>query len=258
MIILIAKILLILVPHIAIAIVWQKRTHAAWSGLLFALVAFSIHFLVRIPLDRLLPLLFEPIVGRLVFWQGLWPSWIIQWLLFGLLREGVRWLTFRHVATSVQSWRDGVMFGIGYSSFATLILLGEHIPTHIPNSTPPPPTLIGAAMMVNDSFKWTNTLQVAWQWGVILMTFNVATSLAVLFSVQRRQVWLLLTAVMLFVIYAAAPRVVLLYYADVQVGGLDPQGSLMLLFNLANVIAVLPPLWLIFRLRKPLDKSDFK
>lgn len=261
MIILIAKLSLIIGLNIAVAIVWQKRTQAAWIGLLFALIAFSIHFLARIPLDRLLPLLFDPLVGRLVFWHGIWPSWIIQFLLFGLLREGVRWLTFRHVATSVQSWRDGVMFGIGYSSLATLLLLGEHIPTHLTSSDLPPPpliSLIATAGIVNDSLTWANTLLLTWQWGVVLMIFNVGTSLAVLTSVQRRQVWLLLTAVMLYVIYGAAPKMVLLHYADVQVGGLDPLWSLVFLFNLAYFIAVLPALWLIFRLRKPLDKSDFK
>lgn len=43
MMVLAAKLLLIVVPLLVIAAAWQKRTGAAWTAILFALVAFTVH-----------------------------------------------------------------------------------------------------------------------------------------------------------------------------------------------------------------------
>lgn len=258
MIVLIAKLSLVIGLLIVTAIVWQKTNRATWSSFLFGLLAYGIHFLVRLPLEQLFPRLFDPLEGALFFWHGLWPSWIIQFFLFGLFREGVRWLTFRHIATSVQSWRDGVIFGIGYSTLATLMNLSENIASLFEDSPSAPIPFIERATVINDVFSWENTIAWICIQGITLMVFNAGTCLAVLFSVQRRQVWPLLTAVVFYVIRSSTTLVVFLYFDDVQVGGLDPQMSLTTLIVLAHVIAVLPPLWLIFRLRKPLYESEFR
>lgn len=226
------KFLLILSLFALASVFWQNRTRAAWSSFLFGFLAFGIHFSIRMLLEQFFPRLFDPLEGALLFGDSLWSSWMTQFFLAGLLRESVRWLTLRHIATSVRSWQDGVFFGIGYSTLTTIITLSEQF----------------------RSLLWGSMLGWVYIHVIILTVFNAGTCLAVLYSVQKRQVWFLLIAVVLYMIKSSPSLVVLLYFDDVQIGGLEPQASLSILLFLANAIAVLPPFWLAFSLRKPMGE----
>lgn len=127
MLILSAKLLLILFLPLAAVLAWQWRTRAAWRCALFALGALAVNFAVQLPIDRNFSELFIVLVGDPAFGDGMRLYLLAHALAFGLVREGIRWLTFRYAATSVRSWNEGVLFGLGYSAFATLLTLGIYI-----------------------------------------------------------------------------------------------------------------------------------
>lgn len=254
MIVLVAKFLLIIGIHIAIIVVWKMRTGAAWSALLFALIAFIIHYFGRIPLTQLvMPHIdLSDIDLILKIPASLFP----QWFSYGLFREAVRWLTFRYLATGLQFWRDGVMFGIGYTTIAMLLMLWGLLSEQTIEPGLTPPSLFRRAMILKDSFLWVTAIILAWQWSIPTMIVNVGTSLAVLFSVRQRQAWPLLAAVLIYVLQHAAPWFAVLYYIpDVQIGGLERILISTFWREFIIFIATLPALCLIFLLRKPLGRT---
>ena len=252
MITLIAKLFMVVGLHIAITIVWQKRTGAAWRALLFALVAFFIHFFARIPLAQQVAPYFDQLDGRMVL--GVYTPLIPQWLLFGLFREGIRWATFRFLATSVQSWRDGVMFGIGYSSIAFLLMLwGLLAPQTIdPGLVPASP--IRRDLLLDDLFVWEHAIFLAWHLVILVMILNVGTSLAVLYSVRRRQVWPLLVAVVIYALPNAAPWVAINNIPDAVMEQFMGRWSIIFWREFLLGVAALPAIGMLFLLRKPLDR----
>lgn len=267
MIVLIAKLLFIIGLPIAAAFVWKKCTRAHWYSLFFGFGAFAVNYLVRIPLDLVLPPLLDliplgktpppplnPIVDYLVIWWGIWTYWILQVIISGLFREGTRWLLFRYVATTVRMWRDGVMFGIGYGCIAAMFVTGEYVSGLAANSDLLSNSLAKTVATLNDEFGWWETLLAAWRWGVVLTVFNVGTSLAVLFSVHRRDVRFLLTAVLVFVMFSTAPLAMLFHFPEIQLDGLDFSFVIIFMTELTRLLVTLPPLWLIFRLRKTMGQ----
>ena len=48
-------------------------------------------------------------------------------LIYALFREGIRWLILFFPATSVRTWKEGVMFGLGYSWLVALQILGKYV-----------------------------------------------------------------------------------------------------------------------------------
>lgn len=263
---LIAKLTLIIGLHLAITVIWQKRTGAAWSVLIFALVAFVVHYLARIPLrEQIAPLLGlqagpahwgvpAEVWGLPVMVWGI-PTFLIpRYLFFGLFREAVRWLTFRYVATSVQSWRDGVLFGIGYTCFAMLLRLWTLLSEQTVEPGLVPPSLIARIMILKDDFLWEQALSLTWQYGVSNMIFNVGTSLAVLFSVRRRQVWPLLIAALLHVLIPVAVWLSVIHVPSPQLEWPWRLWFFIAWRESAAFIAVLPALLLTFLLRRPLDR----
>ena len=250
-----AKLTLVVGLHVAIAVVWKYRTNAAWISLLFALVAFSIHYVVRIPLYRVVTQFLDPLSWDFVPLSIFWTPLIIWWVIFGIAREGVRWFTFRHVTTGIESWRDGVLFGIGYSSLSMLSTLGQYVPVHdVYDPLVPELSFIETINAINDNFLWLTMPFFLWKWLVIMMIFNVGTSVAVLFSVRRQNVWLLLAAVGLHILLTAAPWVSI-QFPSVQLGpgAFLSRWSFMIFREIIALIAVLPALWLIFGPRKALD-----
>jgi len=270
MIILIAKLSLMIGLPAAAAIVWQKRTHAHWYNLLSGFGAFAVYYLVRIPLDLVLPPFLElvpldgglppplpnPMVIHIVYWWGIGTYWVLQVTILGIFRESTRWLMFRYVATNVRSWRDGVMFGIGYSCIATVLLAGELASDLAVHQNLLTYSLVEIITTLNNEIGWGVALRLAWRWALLLMVFNVGTSLVVLFSVQRRDIRFLLLAVMLYVVFAATPFAVFFRFPYLQLGWMEPPLALGGATELTRLLVTLPPLWLIFRLRKIMDQKD--
>lgn len=249
-----AKLLLIVVPPLAIAAVWQKRVGAAWTTLLFALVAFAVHYFARIPLTKYVSPYFDQMFGPMVL--GVFVSLYPKWFIFGLFRACVWWLTFRFVATNVRDWRDGVMFGIGYTIFAMLLTLWTLLSQQTTDLGLAPPSIIQKAMILKDSFLWIRAAILAWQYGVIIMIFNVGTSLAVLYGVRRRQVWALLIAILLFILINASPWFAIWTSAYVKIGDLREGWVLIYWREFVNLVATLPAICLTLFLRKSLRTVD--
>ncbi len=185
---------------------------------------------------------------------GIMTFWIPVWFIYGAISHGARWLSLRYMAKSVQSWRDGVMFGIGYSSGAFLLMLWGLLAPQTIDPGPVPASPIRRDLFWDDFLVWEHAILLAWHLGILVMILNVGTSLAVLYSVRRRQVWTLLAAVIVYAMHWAAHWVAVGNIPHVireQVFGL---WSIIYWRELVLFIAVLPALCMIFFLRKPLDR----
>lgn len=244
---------------IATAIVWRKRTQAQVRTLLFAFVLFAISFVAHLLFDRTVSRLLEHdamfpvIIFFVLLWDVLYAPWIIHSVIFGLVREGSRWLIFRYAPTKIASWHDGVLFGIAYSFFALIIMVGEHFYYHTPDLSQYP--FFEKMTHVNRFFSWWSTFYFSWQLVFNLLVLNVCTSLAVIASVRKRRILYLPLAILVYVVYANAPNIVSQVLLNMQVETVYID-SLWLRFAVEELwrlpLAFLT-LILIFRLRKTIS-----
>ena len=263
MLILIAKLLVIIGLPVVTAIVWQRRTQASWACLPIAFGTVAIIFLVRIPLDAvLLDLDYALAIFGHPDTSGILPRLIIlNGLTYGLLREGIRWLMLRPVATIVRSWEEGVLFGIVYSIAATLTVFGDRVAGQI-EPWGDLYAYFAIISAVNDFYSWGIVLVNAWYYGPPEMVFNVGTSLAVLLSIRRRQVWPLFIAVLFYTVFLVAPFVAAyiidsLNWIIVSLGwtGISYRWSGYVNHNLGLILSALLYLWFIIWIRKRMDKT---
>ena len=206
---------------IATAIVWRKRTQARVRTLLFAFILFAISFVAYRLFDQTVSRLLEheamfPVtIFFLLLWDLLYAPWIIHSVIFGLIREGSRWLIFRYAPTKIVSWHDGVLFGIAYSFFALTIMVGEHFYYHMPDLSQYP--FFEKMTHLNWFFGWWSTFYFSWQLVFNLLVLNVCTSLAVIASVRKRKILYLPLAILVYVVYANAPTIVKQALRNMQV-----------------------------------------
>lgn len=262
MITLVAQLSSVVALPVVAVIVWQRRTGAAWKTLLSVLFAFAVYNTARIPIGEQVTPYFNHLAGREIWGiipfmiSGVPTYWIPQSLFYGLFRESVRWLTFRYVAKSVQFWQDGVLFGIGYSCLAAVLLIWGSSSAQTGVSEWDPSSFVARAMMLKDDYNWIRAVVEAWRYGVTDVILNAGTSLAVLYSVRRRKVWFLLAAALLHILPPVARFVSISHVPPVKL--LFPWRSyfIVLWFEFVGIVAVLPALWLIFHLRKPLSAKS--
>ena len=249
---------IVALPVVAV-IVWQRRTGAAWKTLLFVLFAFAVYNTAKIPIREQVTPYFNLLASQEIW--GIIPSvfygvptyWIPESLFYGLFRESVRWLTFRYVARSVQFWQDGVLFGIGYSCLAAVLMIWGSFSAQTGVSEWDPPSISDRAVMLKDDYHWVRAVLEAWRYGVRNGIFNAGTSLAVLYSVRRRKVWFLLAAALLHILPPVAHFVSILHVPPVHLMFPWRTYFFALWIEFMGIVAVLPALWLIFHLRKPLS-----
>ena len=245
---------------IATAIVWRKRTQAQVRTLLFAFVSIAISFVAHLLFDRSVSQLLGhegnvPGHSPSFYFFGMCftPLWIIHSVIFGLIREGSRWLIFRFAPTKIVSWNDGVLFGIAYSIFALLIMVGEHFYYHTPDLSQYP--FFEKMTHVNRFFSWWSTFYFSWQLVFNLLVLNVCTSLAVIASVRKRKMLYLPLAILVYVVYANTPNIVSQVWLNMQADS-SYMESLWLRFAVEDLwrlpLAFLT-LMLIFRLRKTMS-----
>ena len=121
---------LVIVIPVAAAIIWQRHSGALWGSLFFSFGGYAVIGLLRIPLDQVLVI---PSIRELFYFSppGLVMivplAWILYTLIYALFREGIRWLILFFPATSVRTFKEGVMFGLGYSWLAALQNLGRYV-----------------------------------------------------------------------------------------------------------------------------------
>lgn len=254
----IAKISLVTVLPIAAMIVWQRRTGAHWSSLLFCLLAFVINYFARPLLGETVYKFanhdaFFPILIYLAYYSGarVFFPWVLESLIFGLIREGSRWLIFRYAAPKVRLWQDGVLFGIGYSYLALLL----KIEPHFLNISPEHWDMIKhSSVEIVNWLNWTYHPFAAWYYPVLWITtllfFNVVTSVLVLAGVQQRKIRYLLIAVALNVVYFNAPPAMSDSFSHLNLNWFRPNSSNEIIKELTRFLVPLPFLWLVFRLRK--------
>lgn len=267
---LIVKLSLLIGLPVAVAIVWKKRSHAHWNSLFFGCGAFAIYYLVQIPLDRVASQLINILADIPILVRGVGGSlpFILQAFVWGTFREVIRWLIFRYAATGVRLWRDGVMFGIGYGSIAMLYQAVSQMLNGFGDESTYPAididffqdSLIEIMTALNSMFElsWFQVLYWTWRLGVVSMIFHIAMSLIVLFIVQRQDMRLLLLSIVLYFAYLTAPAVMISYarFADLRLFKIWQAQNVIINIELARFFAVLPFLWLIFRLRRHFPNSS--
>ncbi len=247
MLLLIAKFSVIIGFPVAFAIFWQRRTQATWACLPIAFGAAAIVFLVKIPLH---PVTSAYLTLYFSNPQNPGPHFLyyaVRAVVYGLNREGIRWLMLRPMVVSVRSWQDGVLFGTCYSIAAILTWLGAEI--HRYNTLEELGTFVGMIAAVNESYPWKVVLLMAWESGPPQMIFNVGTSLAVLLSVRRLRAWPFFVAVLFHILPSVASS---LTFMDSLFPWeeLHYRGLYWHIYYLLYFLAMLPVLWLTFRLRK--------
>ena len=246
---LIVKLLVIICLPVATFIIGKRWTRASWYCLAIAFVAISITALVRTPLD--------PVRDSYVLFGKnnpfnlghMWPYVVLTGTIYGILREGIRWLLMRFAVRTVWSWEEGVFFGICYSVLAVPLVLGVEIHRDITAYGLWHPSQI--IPHLNRDWWWRKALYMAWDWSIPMLVLNVGTSLAVLLSVRRRQLWPFLIAVLFFPIVYTIP----VYWAGslkpvVEWAGAHPSISIDPAYYLMRFFAVLPLLWFTLHLRR--------
>lgn len=275
MIFLVPKFLLLFGFPIAIAILWQRRVRVHWNILLFALGAFAVNYLWQRLLGPQIPQFVWEVIPpfALPVWMSFYSSWVAVYLIYGLFREGIRWLVLRYAATNVRSWQDGIMFGIAYGSIVMLLRIGNDFFGNLEDMGLFTSTLEFVVVdrsglsfdeivvTLNRNYPWWKILFMTWTWGVFWIIFQVGTCLAVVFSVQRRAVLPFLAAVVLYVVYATARTTVTHSSFLNSLFGWLPSNLHLPFFieiELLNIIFALLCLLLIFLLRKPMATMAVK
>ncbi len=259
----IAKFSLVTVLPIAAIVIWQKRTNAHWGSLLFCLLAFVINYFAYPLLGETVVELsyhdaFVPILLFLVYYSGarIFFPWILESLIFGLIREVGHWLIFRYVATKVRLWQDGVLFGIGYSYLALLLKIEPHFSNISPEHWN---TIKHSFVEIANWLNWTYHPFAAWYYPVLWITtllfFNVVTSVLVLASVQQRKIRYLLISIAVYVVYANAPPAMSDSFSHLNLNWFGPESGREVIKELTRFLVPLPFLWLVFRLRKTMRQQ---
>lgn len=248
---LIVELALVIGLPLVAAFFWRRRSAALWSSLIFGAVTFALAQAVRLSILQGLSLLLNPYARS---WDPALLAWINSALLVvtsGLFEEGARWLMIGRFARNIRAWREGVMFGIGHGGIEALLFVGGSVlsalvlsqsaPTVLAQLEQLPPEQAAAVQTQLDALsalRWWEPLLGAWE-RVPAMVFHVGATLLVLLGLLRRDRRLLLAAMVLHIGFNAIAVTML------QLTGL-------LLTELAITLAALLPLWLVFRLRKPI------
>ncbi|MCY4072134.1 MAG: YhfC family glutamic-type intramembrane protease [Chloroflexi bacterium] len=253
---------------VAAVVLWQRRFRSSWTIVLFALVAFAVNFL----LQELASPIYNPISEAIIplisppYQMAFFLPWIAIYFVGGLIREGVHWLTIRYGATSVRSWRDGMMFGIVYGSIVMVLMLGRDVYKSLEFTglfTPTLEFLVAGGQKpsfneimetLKNDYHWTRSLLLFLSWGMSSMIFNIGTCLIVVFSVQKKSVIYFLAAVVMYVAYTNARSVVM--HSDlvnIQVDWMIQPFTTAFVVELGVFVFALPCLLAIFLLRKPMS-----
>ncbi len=248
--------LMIVLPAAAV-IVWQRHSRALWGSLFFGFGAFAVNGLVRIPLGQVLT---HPLFGELLapfpyIFVNYPTSWIIWAFIIGLFREGIRWLILFFPATSVRTWKEGVLFGLGYSCLVALQHFGEYVSISWEEIELFQYSFVEAMALLNQGISWFEALYFTLDRGVVETAFNVGTCLLVMFSVRRLNVWLFLAAVLWHGLYSELPRVLFFNSVGWEVFGIPSYHMGFSVPLLSKTLIALLPLLLFFDLRRGEDFS---
>ena len=246
MLYIVLRILLMFALPIATAVIWKISTQSRWSSLFFAFGAFAINSLM-------INFVFTPLLSPAD--SSFSPAWFLTSLLFGLTREGIRWLVIFYLAKKIRSWEEGVMFGIGYNIASILYLKGDLAYFAVLESDIFPNAFITAFMHLYYLSVWPFMTMWVWSWGVDLLIFNVGTSLVVLFSVMHRDLRLLLIPITLYLLRAVLEALSHSYLETLTQLSNPSSQFIQEIFvtDLMTFFVAIPCLWLIFRLREPMD-----
>ena len=257
----IAKLLPVTVLPIATITIWQRRTNAHWGSLPLCLVAFGVNYVAQEFLSEPVSQFsfheaFVPILVFLAYpTNGLifFPL-LLDAFIFGMIREGGRWLLFRPLTTKVRLWQDGVLFGIGYSC----LLLISKLEWYYGNISPEHWNQIKGSL--TEIVYWLDGLLhpiAVWYfpalWILTYLFFNIVTSVLVLASVQQRKIRYLLIAIAVYTLYSYAPAPMSDALSHLDLDWLDPHYRSEIIQELTRFVVPLPFLWLVFRLRKTMS-----
>ena len=241
----------------AAAIAWQRHSRAFWGSLFFGFGAFAVYGLVRIPLGQVLthPLFLKLLDPLPDLFMNFPTAWVIWTFIFGLFREGIRWLTFFFPATSVRTWKEGVLFGLGYSCLVAVQQIGANISYSAASQQKnlSQYSFVELIQVVNDMTLWWAALYSALNWGVVETIFNIGTCLLVMFSVRRQNVWLFLAAVLWHGLYFELPRAVFFSSVGWDAFGIHSRYMNTTASFLSQTLVAILPFLLIFRLRKTMS-----
>ena len=253
-----AKISLVTALPIAIIVVWKKRTNAHWITLLFCVIAFAVNFLAQSLLsETIFDLVYhdalDPILVFIAYHSNatIFFPWVLDAFIFGLIREGGRWLILRFSTAKVRLWQDGILFGIAYSYLALLFRLEQHFGNISPSHWN---QIKNSIVEIVNWLNWTYHPFAVWYfpvlWIITLLFFNVVTSVLVLASVQQRKIRYLLIAIAVYIIYINAPPAMSDSFSHLNLDWFGPETRFEVIKELTRFLVPLPFFWLVLRLRK--------
>lgn len=223
-------------------IVWKKFSRAGWACVFAALAA--------VVISNTAMEITHNILADVAFWQI--P--LLSMTVYGLIREGTRWLVMRATPPFKNFWHDGVLFGLVYNFGAILASLAIEIAGPF-FRTGSPESLLRIAVMepwLNDRFRWIRIEFLAREQGLFNPVFNVATCLLVLYSVRQRKLWPFLLSIPLYILVSFTMDIVFAGYGFLVLHGIhmDYSISFMDAYYAMNFLTALPSLWIIFRFWK--------
>ena len=265
----IVKLALMFALPLAAAIVWQRKSRAQWGSLFLGFSAYAVIGLVgtQLTTEKILAITssFFAITSSFreflafppapVIWLSIPTFWIIPAFIWGLVRGGILWLILFFIAKNVvRTWKEGVMFGLGYSCLVAVEKFGEHYSRFSKEIEASRYSFVEAAVELSNVIGsgWFWTFYVTWL-NVLTTAFNVGTVLVILFSVQRRNVWLLLAAVLWYAAFTVSPTITFHNFHDLTVFGIHRLYMSLFLPPLARTLVTLLPFLLLLlaaRLRK--------
>lgn len=248
---LIVKLLVIIFLPVSTVIIWQRWTRTTWVCLAIAFCAVSITALVRTPMDPVRDAYVIFYENNPLNLRAMWPYIVFVGIIYGVLKEGIRWLLIRFAVRTVWSWKEGVFFGICYSVLAIPLVLGMEIYNDLDLTAYRlwhPSQIIPH---LNNDWLWRRLLHMAWDWSITLIVLDVGTSLAVLLSVRTRQLWPFLIAALSFPVVVTIP----LYFAEylrpvLEWAGAHPSLSINPAYYMMRFLVVMPLLWFTLHIRR--------
>lgn len=183
-----AKIALLISVPVGVPLFWKRRSGAAWTCLIAALIAYAIYLLIWRPMDAVFPNAVRSLVDSTILRRSLWSYEIVMASIYILIGEGMRYLFLRYAATSLRTWHDGVLFGLGWGGISALDLLRAEFFHNVSDMGLSQYSLAGQMRILNGHYLygWLAIIyRTVWKYGLAALPYQVATALAVLYTVRR-------------------------------------------------------------------------
>jgi uncharacterized membrane protein YhfC len=251
---LVVQLITVLAGPILLALWIRRRYGASWSSLGWGALTFPLSQMVRLPLLAGAAALLNPVASGWDAETLFWFNFIILTLTSGLFEEGARYIVLRWLGRSVRTWRDGVMYGAGHGGIEAILIVGatavsnlvllataDIILAQLQQMPAEQAAAVRAQIGVIRALTWLPIALSIWERALAII-LHIGLSLLVLLGVIRRDLRLLLGAMLIHAAFNGAALLAVRY-------------TNMVATEAILTVAALLPLALIWLLRSRLERQ---